>query len=251
MKKLLQALLLTVAPIGVTVADVPYQDGSTISCSSATSTQFVPSWGQVLVGADEYTRYTKQWMYWHDASRLAWFIANGDSTFEPDAFFDGSGSGSPEPDHPTDVWPDTAGNSTTAYGYFMRNVSYNHGDFGYWASDLPTPYQDTAWSSGGNEWEVTVGSASAVELNAGTLYYTVTRMPSGGAVSGEVKLQAQRGRRANPTTPWYVDYWGKWNAYQCGSQPNNIQTIPWYSFTAPGCHRYWHQWDISTTSSCN
>lgn len=254
--KLILVLCLSCSAV-VVRAEVPYQDGSTIACSSALDTQFVPSWGAVEVGADSYSKYIYQWMYWDNYTRVAWFTANGDSTYEPDALFDGSGSGYPEPAHETNVSPAGPGNSSTAYGYFLRNVYYNHGDqAGYWASDLPSSYQDTDWQnplSPSNEWSVTVGSAQAVLIEHQKVYFTVTRMYDGGASSGEVKLSSQRGRLANPTTPWYVDYWGKWNSYGCNQPPTNTPTtftLPWGNFVAPGCRQYWYKWDISTNSPC-
>lgn len=240
-------------------AEVPYQDGSTIACSSAIDTQFVPSWGAVEVGADSYSKYIYQWMYWDNYTRVAWFTANGDSTYEPDALFDGSGSGYPEPAHETNVSPTGPGNSSTAYGYFLRNVYYNHGDqAGYWASDLPSPYQDTAWGDTTSEWDVTVGSAQAVLLTHQKVYYTVTRMYDGGSNSGEVKLTSQRGRLANPTTPSYVGTFGKWNSYGCyqkhtnatSTETTHVQTIPWSNFIAPGCRQYWYKWTDSMNAAC-
>lgn len=209
---------------------------STTNCAiSATDVQFVPSWGAVEVGADSYSKYIYQWMYWDNASRLAWFVSNSDSTFEPDALFDGSGSGSPE-----------FGTSTTAYGAFPRNVGWYSGDVvGYWSSDLMGPYQDTAFGDDTNEWAVTVGSSQAAFLSSGHVYYTVTRMLNGGASSGGVKLSAQRGRRVP------VDDYTKWGSYGCSEQPNNIFTLPWGAgFIAPGCRQYWYKWDISTNSPC-
>ncbi|KKS46228.1 MAG: hypothetical protein UY07_C0014G0013 [Parcubacteria group bacterium GW2011_GWA1_47_8] len=248
------ALLFWLISADVVQATMPNTDGSTIDCSPATDTQFVPSWGQVYVDKDPYSKYIYQWMYWDNYTRVAWFTANGDSTYEPEALFDGSGSGYPEPAHETNVSPAGQGNSSTAYGYFLRNVSYNHGDqAGYWASDLPSPYQDTAWGDTSNEWDVTVGSAQAVLIEHQKVYFTVTRMYDGGANSGGVKLSSQRGRLANPTTPWYVNYWGKWNSYGCAQPPTNASTtftLPWGNFNAPGCRKYWYKWDISVNEAC-
>lgn len=252
MSKLLKTLaLFTVLALNISKSEAAIPIGQTIGCSAATDVQFVPSWGQVSVNQDAASKYIVQWMYWHDYNRLAWFMANGDSTYEPDAMFDGSGSGSPEPWHLIGTLPNGPGTSSTAYGYFPRNVIYGHGDLaGYWASDLPSPYQDTAWSDTGLEWPVSIGSAQAVSLTAGKVYYTVTRVFDGGASSGQVKLSSQRGRFANPTTPPGVNTYGKWNSYGCSSAPNNVFTLPWNNFTAPGCRMYWYKWDISTNSSC-
>jgi len=190
MKALMIVVMLLLSLVGNTAAQaaVPTLPGSTIDCSSALDTEFVPSWGEVFVNQDTYVygKYIYQWMYWDKPSRLAWFTANGDSTYEPDALFDGSGSGYPEPAHTQDVLPLSPGNSSTAYGYYPRNVFYNSGDIaiGYWASDLPSPYQDTAWGDNGNEWAVTIGTAMAATLSSQRVYYTVTRMLDGGAISG-------------------------------------------------------------------
>lgn len=224
---------------GSSYAVLPLNDGSTVACSFAEDTEWVPSWGRVVVSEDQYSKYIIQYMYWSEPARLMWFWSNPDSTYEPEALFDGSGSGDLE-----------SGTSTTAYAYFPRDVSHNHGDFGYWDSNLPMAYQDTAWGDTGNEWDVTVGSAMAALINHEKVYYTITRAFDGGASSGEVKLQSQRGRRASPTTPWYVDEYGKWNSYSCSSSAN-VKTLPWYTFNAPGCHDWWYKWDITTNESCN
>ncbi|MDO8604753.1 MAG: hypothetical protein Q7K40_05180 [bacterium] len=257
--KLILVLCLSCSAVLVR-AEVPYQDGSTINCSSATDTQFVPSWGQVYVNQDQYSKYIYQWMYWDSYGRLAWFSSNGDSTYEPEALFDGSGSGIVEFPHFPGEPPVGPGNSTTAYGYFPRTVWYGGGDVvGYWASDLPSPYQDTAWGDSGNEWAVTIGSAQAVSLSPQRVYYTVTRVYDGGASSGKVKLSSQRGRLAIPTTPSWVYFYGKWNSYGCNQPPTNTPTtftLPWDAspgvpnFVAPGCRQYWYKWDISTNASC-
>jgi hypothetical protein len=208
---------------------------ATLSCTSATDTQFVPSWGQVQVNQDQYSKYIYQWMYWHSSSRTSWFNQNLGSTFEPDAFFGGPNG------------------NETPYGYFPRNVWYGSGDVvGYWNSDLPTPYQDTAFEDTGSEWAVTVGSAQASLIQSGHVYYTVARMLDGGVSSSKLKLSTQRGVRGNAAGG--VDYFGKWNSYGCTEPPTNTPTtftLPWgANFTAPGCRTYWYKWDISTNQAC-
>ena len=207
---------------------------STVSCTAATDTQFVPSWGKVYVDKDIYSKYIYQYMYWDSSSRLQWFINNWNSTFEPDAFLGGP-------------------NGETPYGYFPRTVWYGSGDVvGYWASDLPTPYQDTAFLDSGSEWAVTVGSAQAASISPLKVYYTVTRMFDGGVSSGGLKLSSQRGLRGNAAGG--VDYYGKWNSYGCSETPTNTTTtftLPWGAgFIVPGCRQYWYKWDISTNATC-
>lgn len=227
----------------------------TIDCSVATDTEFVPSWGKVYVDKDWYGKYIYQWMYWSTISRVKWFIENPDSTFEPDALFNGYGSGYPEPPHPKDLAPVGPGNSITVYGYLPRNISHgNESDYGgYWSSDLPRPYQDTDWQvplTSSPEWAVTVGSAQASLLSSGRVYFTVTRMFDGGPQTGNVKLSAQRGRLAIPTFPSSVNPYGKWNSYGC-SAVNNIYVLRWEDdFYAPGCRQYWYKWTESMNAAC-
>lgn len=256
MSNFLRAMFVLCGMFGVqnVSATQPNVNG-TIDCSNATDTQFVPSWGRVEVSADQYGKYIIQWMYWHDAARLQWFASNGDSTFEPDAFFSGYGSGYPEPAHPINVAPAGPGNSSTAYGYFLRNVSYNHGDQGYWNSDLPGAYQDTDWQIPGTtpslEWAVTVGSAQAASLVPQRVYFTVTRMFDGGANFGRIKLSSQRGRRAIPAFPTNVAPYDKWNSYGCSGAPNNVFTLPWEAgVVIPGCRQYNYLWNITSHREC-
>lgn len=218
-------------------ATTPSGDG--IACSTASSTEFTPSTGLVYIGGTGSDKFVIQKLYWHNDDRLKWFKANSDSTYEPDVWFDGSGSGNPE-----------KGTSSTAFGYFPRTVFYNHGDYDYWESDLPSPYQDTAFGDTGDEWATTVGSANASAIKSGQVYYTATFVWDGGADSGDVKLQSQRGRRAYPTTPWFVEPYSTWNSYSCNSSSNNVKTLPWGYFSAPGCQIWWYKWDISATKPC-
>lgn len=83
------ALLFCLVGANMAYAAVPDQPGSTITCSAATDVEFVPNWGQVSVSQDQYSKYIYQWVYWDSASRMNWFTMNGDSTYEPDAFFGG------------------------------------------------------------------------------------------------------------------------------------------------------------------
>lgn len=201
--------------VGPAIA-APNPDG-TIDCSTASDTQFVPSWGQVEANADQYSRYVYQWMYWHDIVRTQWLITNGDSTFEPDALF-----------------------------YNYDAMAYGDAPSGYWASDLPDPYVDTQLSDSPNEKAVTVGSGRAVMLTSGRIYYTVTRMTNGGGNSSWIKLSAQRGRQ------WPVGCVTTYCSFGCSAN-NNYFTIPFNDsgFTVPGCRQYWWQWDITTRGACN
>lgn len=187
-----------------------------ISCSATTDTQFVPSWGKVDVGEDQYSRYIYQWMYWHTPTRLQWLITNGDSTFEPDALF-----------------------------YDYDGTAYGNAPSGYWASDLPDPYVDTQVGDIFDENAVTVGSGRAVMLTSGKVYYTVTRMTNGGGNSSWLKLSSQRGRQ------WPTGCTTTWCSYGCSAN-NNYFTIPFTDhFTAPGCQQYWWQWDATVRGTCN
>ncbi len=229
--KLVLFLFMSYVAISPAIINATIPWSSSIACTDTTNTKFVPSWGVVLVDKDQYGKYIIQWMYWDNDDRLQWFKDTSDSTFEPDALFDGSSS------------------STQLYGYFPRSLPYGHGDYGYWSSDLPSPYQDTAWGDTGNEWVATVGSAEANLISSKKVYYTVTRVLDGGAKNGGVKLSAQRGRRADPTTPFWVNSYGKWNSYGCSSNAY-VFTLPWNNFVAPGCRVYWYEWTISMNRAC-
>jgi len=210
------AVLSSVATIlaHVSAYAAPYADG-TIDCSTATDTQFVPSFGMINITADSYSRYIEQYIYWDSLSRLTWFINNPDSTFEPDAFF-----------------------------YNYNGTAYGNAPSGYWTSTLPYAYVDTQAFDSDSEKAITIGSGSSVYINAGQMYYSVTRMTSGGGTSSWLKLSAQRGKQ------WPVGYTGTWNSFGCRQAPNNVKTIPFNSpirptnriFTAPGCARYWYNW---------
>lgn len=196
-------------------AAVDYVKG-TIDCPATTDMQFVPSWGAVEAGEDQYTRYIYQWMYWDNADRLTWLMSNADSTFEPDALFynyDG-----------------------TAYG----NMPW---PLGYWASDLPSPYVDDQIGDDPGEKAVTIGSGYAVFISPARVYYTVTRMTSGGGNSSWLKLSSQRGRQ------WPTGCTAGLCSFGCDTT-NNIKTMSFNSsiqptgriFTAPSCMRYWYNW---------
>lgn len=188
---------------------------ATVSCTTATDTQFVPSWGKVYVAEDQYSRYIYQWMYWDNATRLQWLATNGDSTFEPDAFF-----------------------------YNYDGAAYGNAPTGYWASDLPSPYVDTQIEDPSGEKAVTVGSGQAVFITSGRVYYTVTRMTNGGGASSWLKLSAQRGRQVPSgclTT---------WCSYGCNAN-NNYFTIPFTDrFTAPGYQQYNWLWNTTVRRAC-
>ena len=197
--------------------DIPNIDGS-IDCSAATDTQFVPSWGAVEVAEDSFSRYIYQWMYCHDDGRLSWLRTNGDSTFEPDAFF-----------------------------YNHEGMAYGQAPTGYWASDLPGAYVDTQFGDDSAENAVTMGSGEAVFITSGRVYYTVTRMTSGPGSFSWLKLSAQRGRQ------WPAGYTGTYNSFGCSLSGggNNYHTLPFQDhFYAPGCQKYWWQWWSTARSAC-
>lgn len=200
---------LLISPTAILYADI-----GTVSCSIITDTEFVPSWGKVYVAQDQYSRYIYQWMYWHNNQRLSWLNSNGESTYEPDAFF-----------------------------YNYDGLAYGDSPSGYWASDMPSPYVDTQFSDSSQEKAVTIGSANAVLLHSGVVYYTVTRMISGAGSSSWAKLSSQRGRRV-PSNCYTT-----WCSFGCDNN-SNIPTLSFTSFTAPGCRQYWWKWDIITNAPC-
>lgn len=200
-----------------TLQSVPNPISGTIACSTTSSDgkEYVPSWGKALTAKDQYSRYIYQFVYWDNVDRLRWFANTPDSTFEPDAFF-----------------------------YNYDRTAYGSAPVGYWASDLPAAYVDTQFGDGPNEKAVTIGSASARNIIARYVYYTVTRMTDGGGTSSWTKLSSQRGRR------WPDWCFGTNCSYGCDNTSNFI-TVPFRNFTSPGCVTYWWLWNISTTASCN
>lgn len=211
-------VLLLVVLLGVQNVYAGDGDIGTVSCTTTKSdgTEFVPSWGKVIIDEDQYTRYVIQYMYWHDYKRLWWLNTRGDATFEPDVFF-----------------------------YNYEGQAYGKKPTGYWSSDLPSPYVDAQTLDGSDEYAVTIGSASAVSLTQEKTYYTVTRMTAGGGDSSWVKLSAQRGRQvpAGCTSVWC--------SYGCEMPNNNYRTIPFQDhFSAPGCQRYNWLWNTTVRRGC-
>ena len=196
---------------------------STVACTTAAESDFVPSFGQVYVGEDQASRFIYQWIMWDNYTRLSWLISNGDSTFEPDAFFYNYG--------------DPVGGS--AYGTAPL-------PYGFWDSNLPAAYIDTQAFDSNSEKAVTIGSAQAASIVPQQVYFTVTRMVSGSVPTGWLKLSAQRGRRvpsACNTT---------WCSFGCEGI-NNVRTMPFNAtiqptnrkFSAPSCARYWYNWQYA------
>lgn len=191
---------------------------ATVSCTATKSdgTEFVPSWGKVIIDKDQYTRYVIQYMYWDKWERLFWLNSLGSSTFEPDVIF-----------------------------YNYDGFAYGNKPTGYWSSDLPQPYVDTQDGDSSNEKAITIGSGASVYLTHGTVYYTVTRMTSGGGDSSWVKLSAQRGRQVP------AGCYSTWCSFGCEPPNNNYFTIPFQDhFTAPGCQKYNWLWDTTVRSNC-
>lgn len=209
-------VMMLLAAGALSAADVSEAQIGTVPCTSATETQFVPSWGKVYVSADQYSRYIVQWMYWHKGSRLEWLWLNPDSTYEPDAFF-----------------------------YNYDGKAYGSAPGGYWASDLPYAYVDTQAGDPPEEKAVTIGSAYGVGLNNERVYYTVTRMYEGGGTSSWIKLSSQRGRR---DPQWCLS---AYCSFGCDGT-NNKRTIPFQShFSVPGCYQFWYEWDATGQHPCN
>lgn len=189
----------------------------TVTCNTTTldGNEFVPSTGQVYVNADSVGRYIYQWMYWHSADRLRDLIGFSDSTYESDAFF-----------------------------YNYDGTAYGYQPYGYWASDMPSPYVDTQFGDPNTERAVTIGSGDAKLLAPGRWYYTVTRMWAGAGTSSWIKLSSQRGAQ----TPDGCT--STWCSFGCDAI-NNFRTLPFTDhFTVPGCRKYWWNWTSTTRGSC-
>lgn len=193
----------------------PATQAATVSCSAATSTEWVPSWGKAYISADAATRYIYQYVYWHSSTRTRWLANNWAATYEPDAFF-----------------------------YNYDGKSYADAPTGYWNSDLPAPYVDTQAFDSPNEKAITIGSALPRDVAPGLTYYTVTRFTSGGGASSLVKLSSQRGLRVPNTC--YSTYC----SFGCDSD-NNYKTVSFQSgFYAPGCRKYNWEWTVTSNKPC-
>ncbi len=214
---------ITLLTFGVPIVEAT-ADLGTISCTTASSlgTDYVNSWGKSFIGEDPSGRYVAQYMYWHDNSRLAWFKANSDSTWELDTYF---------------------------YNYGDQlGSAYGTAPTGFWDTDLPLPYVDTQESDGPNEKEVTIGSAYAKILISQHVYYYTTHMLRGPANKGLVKIQAQRGRLypswCDPSRYAYC-------SFGC-STSSNFKVVPFSSrYYAPGCRQYWWQWWDTLDQPCS
>jgi hypothetical protein len=189
---------------------------ATVGCGvSAEETDFVPSWGKVVVNEDQYTRYVIQYMYWDKYARLSALWGLYESTFEPDVIF-----------------------------YNYDGNAYGDAPIGYWESNLPRPYVDTQAFDGQDEKAVTIGSADAASILAQTMYHTVTRMTDGGGNSSQMKLSSQRGKRS-PSQCYTTAC-----SFGCRESPNNVKAVPFGAevlptgteFSVPGCMRYWYDW---------
>ena len=194
------------------VSTVATTHAATVSCTSASTNNWIPSRGYAIIGQDNInasnSHYIKQYVYWRTASRLVWFAATPDSTYEPDALF---------------------------YNY-DNNGTYGFAPLGYWSSDLPSPYIDTQAFDSNNEKAITVGSANARFIQPGKFYSTMTRMTweSGpNATNTRVKLSSQRGRRVPSGC------YSTFCSFGC-STSNNYRTVTFQDgFRAPGAREWW------------
>lgn len=203
---LLAAALVLATPAGAMV---------TASCTAAPAVTFMPSWGETYVSQDIYSRYVEQTFYWHDDARVDWFYWTPDSTFELETIF-----------------------------YNYDGYAYGLEPSGYWDSNLPWPYVDTQLSDSSDEKAVTIGTASATDLRAGTYYY-ITRFRSGGGTQSLVKVTAQRGRRIPSGCM------STYCAFACDSAENGLNPVPFQSyFYAPGCRQWWWSWNATVNLAC-
>jgi len=205
-----QVILLFLGYIGISLFGAAH--AAVVPCGIVGSTQWIPSKGYAWISEDgiaaSNSHYIYQYLYWRTPDRLAWFAADYDSTYEPDALF---------------------------YNY-NRNGTYGNYPLGYWASDLPSPYVDTQAFDGDDEKAVTIGSAQARLIQPGRFYYTVTRMTwiaGPGNVNTPVKLVSQRGRQI-PSGCFSTNC-----SFGCNNN-NNYRTVPFQSgYTAPGGRVWW------------
>lgn len=140
---------------------------ATVSCTSAIDYDFMPAWGQSVIGLDATgARANCQYFWWNRAQRMKWLRNNADSIYEHDTFF-----------------------------YNYDRSAYGVAPTGAWTSNLPYPYVDTQFADSVNEKAVTIGTANAQALRAGILYYYTTQMVNGLRSLSWYKVSAERGRR--------------------------------------------------------
>lgn len=190
----------------------------TVSCTSAIDFDYMPAWGQSVIGIDTAgARANCQYFYWNRAQRMTWLRNNADSTYEHDTFF---------------------------YNYDGR--AYGTAPTGAWTSNMPYPYVDTQAFDSSNEKAVTIGTANAQALRAGIVYYYTTQMVPGVGTSSWYKVSAQRGRRVPSSC--YSTYC----SFGCDTQVNNLKILPFGAGNAPECREWVYKWgdNIITNYFC-
>lgn len=195
----------------------PYPDNFSIKCQTTAALYFTPNYGVIDIGEDEYGRYVQHWLWWQYDNRTSALKYYSDSALEPDVIFK--------------AW------YTSPYGERPSGV---------WSSELPAPYQDTnAWFDGGDEKPVTVGSNDADKIAAGRLYYTFTRIQTGGSDESEFKIQIQRGREGRPCWPPRPQIPTNC-VFSCRQDANNVKIFDWNTeMKAPGCYRFWYKYYLA------
>lgn len=183
----------------------------TVSCTSASDFDYMPAWGQSVIGTDANgTRLNCQYFWWNRAQRMKWLRNNSDSTYEHDTFFYNYN----DAPHPYGIAPTGAA----------------------WTSNMPYPYVDTQLSDPVNEKAVTIGTANAQALRAGIVYYYTTPMVPGPGNSSWYKVSGQRGRRVPSLC--YSTYC----SFGCEQLANNVKILPFGAGYAPECREWVYKW---------
>lgn len=181
----------------------------TVWCTSASDFDYMPAWGQSVIGTDATgARLDCQYFWWNRAQRMKWLRNNSESTYEHDTFF--------------------YNYNGTAYGTAPTGAA--------WTSNMPYPYVDTQQFDSPNEKAVTIGTANAQALRAGIVYYYTTPMVPGGGNSSWYKLSGQRGRRVPSLC------YSTFCSFGCEQQANNVKILPFGAGNAPECREWVYKW---------
>lgn len=93
--------------------------------------------------------------------------------------------------------------SISTYEHETQVYNNNFADYaGYWSSNLPRAYKDTAFRDSLDNF--TVGSAQASSIQTYTRYYTYMGLRPGSASSANVKIKGQKGHRS---PSWCYSTW--------------------------------------------
>ena len=147
----------------------------TLQTATASVTTWRPKYGTISAGQlSNGTRYVYNTMKWTDVSG---FSTN--STYEHDFFLNNY-------------------SASSLPGTYLSRSENSQGQPSaiIWISDLPAYYLDTRFADPSGEVAYTIGSASAININANVWYFTRIVLNQGDASYDNAKLVSQLGHRA-------------------------------------------------------